>query len=105
MRRIGILMPWAANDPTAKARVGAFQQELQQLGWTDGRNIRIDVRWAAGAWSSVKPRHSRLGPRLMPAIEAHPMHLWPRCLGFHLRLYLVGYAVPEVPLDLLLGAA
>jgi putative ABC transport system substrate-binding protein len=38
MRRISILMPWAANDPTAKARVGAFQQELQQLGWTDGRN-------------------------------------------------------------------
>ena len=33
----------------------------------------------------------------------HP--IWPRCLGFHLRLYLVGYAVPEVPLDLLLGAA
>jgi len=33
------------------------------------------------------------------------MHLWPRCLGVHLRLYLVGYAVPEVPLDLLLGAA
>ena len=41
-------MPWAANDPTAKARVGAFQQELQQLGWTDGRNILIDIRWAAG---------------------------------------------------------
>jgi putative ABC transport system substrate-binding protein len=48
MRRIGVLMgSLAADDPEAMARIGAFLQELQQLGWTDGRNVRIDYRWAA----------------------------------------------------------
>ena len=44
MRRIGA----AADDPDALARQAAFVQGLQQLGWTDGRNVRIDTRWAAG---------------------------------------------------------
>ena len=48
MRRIGVLMPLAADDPEAKARVGAFLQGLAQLGWTIGRNVRIDQRWWAG---------------------------------------------------------
>jgi putative tryptophan/tyrosine transport system substrate-binding protein len=48
MRRIGVLMPFAADDPEAKARLAAFYQGLQQLGWTDGRNVRIDVRWGSG---------------------------------------------------------
>ena len=39
--------PAAADDPEAQARVAAFLQGLQQLGWTDGRNVRIDYRWAA----------------------------------------------------------
>jgi ABC-type uncharacterized transport system substrate-binding protein len=65
MRRIGILMPWASNDPTAKARVGAFQRELQQLGWTDGRNIRIDIRWAAGNAEESRKQASEL-VRLAP---------------------------------------
>jgi len=60
MRRIGILMPWAANNPTAKARVAAFQQELQQLGWTDGRNIRIDIRWVAGNADETRKQASEL---------------------------------------------
>jgi putative tryptophan/tyrosine transport system substrate-binding protein len=46
MRRIGVLMDRDANDPDAKARVSAFTQGLIELGWTDGRNVRIDVRWA-----------------------------------------------------------
>ena len=41
-------MTTAADDPEAQARVAAFLQGLQQLGWTDGRNVRIDSRWAAG---------------------------------------------------------
>ena len=45
MRRIGVLMNRAAGDPEGVARVAAFQHGLQQLGWTDGRNVRIDVRW------------------------------------------------------------
>ena len=44
-RRIGILMTIAANDPEAQARIVVFAQALQALGWTDGRNARIDVRW------------------------------------------------------------
>jgi putative tryptophan/tyrosine transport system substrate-binding protein len=45
MRRIGVLMPLAADDPEARARLAAFMQALQQLGWTDGRNMRIETRW------------------------------------------------------------
>ena len=48
MRRIGVLMNLAADDPEALGRITAFVQGLQQLGWTDGHNMRIDARWAAG---------------------------------------------------------
>src|SRR6516165_661002 len=48
MRRIGVLMNTVADDPVAQAQAKAFQQGLQQLGWTDGRNVRIDYRWTAG---------------------------------------------------------
>jgi putative ABC transport system substrate-binding protein len=48
VRRIGVLMGQAEDDPEAQARVAAFQQSLQRLGWSDGRNVRIDSRWAAG---------------------------------------------------------
>src|SRR5437879_2837976 len=48
VRRIGVLINLAADDPDSPARVAAFAQGLQELGWTDGRNIRIDYRWAAG---------------------------------------------------------
>jgi putative tryptophan/tyrosine transport system substrate-binding protein len=47
MRRIGVLMGVAADDPEGQARVTLFVQALQQLGWTDGRNMRIEVRWGA----------------------------------------------------------
>src|SRR6266700_6565629 len=48
MRRIGVLHTPAADDSEGQARSAAFLQGLQQLGWTDGRNVRIDTRWAAG---------------------------------------------------------
>ena len=48
VRRIGVLMPTAADDPQSLARVGAFLQGLQELGWTDGRNVRIEYRWGSG---------------------------------------------------------
>jgi ABC-type uncharacterized transport system substrate-binding protein len=47
-RRIGVLMNLAADDPQALSRITAFVQGLQQLGWTEGRNMRIDTRWSAG---------------------------------------------------------
>ena len=45
MRRIGILMNRAANDAEGQARLAAFRQALEQLGWSEGRNMRIDIRW------------------------------------------------------------
>jgi ABC-type uncharacterized transport system substrate-binding protein len=48
MRRIGVLMNLSADDPEGQARVVAFVQGLQQTGWTDGRNVRLDIRWGAG---------------------------------------------------------
>jgi hypothetical protein len=48
MRRVGMLTPLPADDPEVQRRHTAFLQGLQQLGWTDGRNIRIDARWSGG---------------------------------------------------------
>jgi putative ABC transport system substrate-binding protein len=48
VRRIGVLMPYYENDPVMKPRRPAFTQALAGLGWTDGRNVRIDLRWAGG---------------------------------------------------------
>jgi putative ABC transport system substrate-binding protein len=48
MRRIGVLMITAETDPQAEADRAAFTRELERLGWTDGKNVRIDHRWAAG---------------------------------------------------------
>ena len=45
MRRLGMLMNRAADDPRGQVELAAFQQALQQLGWSDGRNIRFDTRW------------------------------------------------------------
>ena len=46
VRRIGVLMSRDENDPVNKLRVSAFTQALAGLGWTDGRNVRLDLRWA-----------------------------------------------------------
>ncbi len=48
VRRIGVLIPLSENDTVAQAEVTAFLEGLQQLGWTSGRNARIEIRWAAG---------------------------------------------------------
>ena len=47
VRRIGVLMN-ISDDPEGKARLAAFRQSLEQLGWIDGRNVRIDTKWADG---------------------------------------------------------
>jgi putative ABC transport system substrate-binding protein len=48
MRRIGVLLTTAADDPESLVRIGAFLQGLQELGWTDARNMRIEYRWGSG---------------------------------------------------------
>jgi ABC transporter substrate binding protein len=47
-RRIGVLMGLAESDPEGQARIVAFRRALQALGWTEGRNIQVDYRWAGG---------------------------------------------------------
>ena len=48
VRRIGVLMHTAADEPESQARLAAFMQGLQELGWAVGRNLRIDYRWSVG---------------------------------------------------------
>jgi putative tryptophan/tyrosine transport system substrate-binding protein len=48
VRRIGVLLPYAENDAEAKSHLSALTQQLKRLGWSEDRNIRIDVRYAAG---------------------------------------------------------
>ncbi len=54
MRRIGVLMSLAADDPESSRRLTAFVQGLQGLGWTDGRNARLDIRWGAGQADRIR---------------------------------------------------
>jgi putative tryptophan/tyrosine transport system substrate-binding protein len=54
VRRVGLLQGLAADDPVAQANNAAFLQGLQQLGWTDGRNVRIDIRWGAGNIADIR---------------------------------------------------
>jgi putative ABC transport system substrate-binding protein len=67
-RRIGVLMPGGENDPEQRACLSAFTQALADLGWVDGRNVRMDLRWGHGdnnrirasrwSWSSCNPTSS-----------------------------------------------
>ena len=54
VRRIGVLMSFDENDPTMKLRVSAFTQALAGLGWTDGRNMRMDLRWGGGDINRIR---------------------------------------------------
>jgi putative tryptophan/tyrosine transport system substrate-binding protein len=54
MRRIGVLMPFAENEPVGKTFVSAFTQAFAELGWTDGRNVRMDLRWGAGDTNRIR---------------------------------------------------
>jgi len=54
IRRIGVLIPFAESDAEAQTQVIAFREQLQRLGWTDGRNVRIDYRWAVGAVGLIR---------------------------------------------------
>jgi putative tryptophan/tyrosine transport system substrate-binding protein len=57
VRRIGALVSGAEDDPEMQARIRAFEQELALLGWTDGRNVRIDTRWATTDTDTIR-RHA-----------------------------------------------
>jgi len=76
-RHIGVLMATAADEPESQVRLAAFLQAFQQLGWSDGRNLRIDYRWSAGD-------AARVGATALPradgdchAQQLKPPSLWP----------------------------
>ena len=54
VRRIGVLMPYDENDPVGKTQVSAFTQALAGLGWTNGRNIPMELRWGGGDINSIR---------------------------------------------------
>ena len=60
MRRIGVLLNSAADDPAAQSRLTAFLQGLQELGWTHGRNVRIAIRWGADDAERVRKSAAEL---------------------------------------------
>jgi ABC-type uncharacterized transport system substrate-binding protein len=71
MRRIGVLMSLAADDSEGQARITAFVQGLQELGWTVGRNVRIDYRWAAGDAERIRRYAAELAALAPDVILAH----------------------------------
>jgi putative ABC transport system substrate-binding protein len=71
MRRIGILLPATADDPEFQARVGAFHQALALLGWTIGRNVRIDTRWATANAADIRRHAAELAALTPDVILAH----------------------------------
>jgi putative ABC transport system substrate-binding protein len=71
MRRIGVLMAMSADDPEGQARLGAFAQGLQQLGWTIGQNIRIDYRWSGANADELRKYAAELVALTPDVILAH----------------------------------
>src|SRR6516165_1176266 len=75
MRRIGVLMPLARDNPEGQARITAFVQGLQKLGWTDGRNLQIEYRWGSGDLQKAATELVALSPDVIfasntPAVAA-----------------------------------
>ena len=62
MRRVGVLMPFAPDDPEARMRVAALEQGLRDLGWVDSRNLHIDYRWTTDDPDRLRGK----GPRWWP---------------------------------------
>ena len=54
LRRIGVLMQYDENDPEGKVRYSAFTRALADLGWTDGHNLRMELRWAGGDTNRIR---------------------------------------------------
>ena len=75
VRRIGVLMPFAKDNPEGQARIAALLKELQRLGWTDGRNLQIEYRWDTGDLRKAATELVALSPEVIfgsatPAVAA-----------------------------------
>ena len=71
MRRLGVLLSAAADDAEFQAWIGAFQQGLALLGWTIGRNVRIDTRWATANAAEIRRHAAELAALAPDVILAH----------------------------------
>jgi len=71
VRRIGVLLPAAADDPVFQARLAAFHQGLALMGWTIGRNVRIDTRWATSNAADIRRHAAELVALTPDVILAH----------------------------------
>ena len=71
MRRVGVLLPAPSDDAEFQARVGAFLQGLQQSGWSIGRNVRIDTRWATANAADIRKHAAELAALAPDLILAH----------------------------------
>jgi putative ABC transport system substrate-binding protein len=71
MRRIGVLMNLAADDPQSQARLAAFAQGLQQLGWTIGQNVLVDYRWGGGNAETMRKHAAELVALAPDVVLAH----------------------------------
>src|SRR5262245_37034436 len=71
MRRIGVLLPATVNEPGFQAWFGAFLGGLALLGWTTGRNVQIDVRWATPNAAEIRRHAAELAALVPDAILAH----------------------------------
>jgi hypothetical protein len=80
LRRIGVLMAMNENDPEPKAELSGFTQWLAELGWTDGRNLRIDVRWGAGNFGRMQQFAKEL-VGLQPDVILRTHHSSDRCIA------------------------
>jgi putative ABC transport system substrate-binding protein len=68
VRRIAMLSGFTAGDPEAQARIAAFQQGLKELGWSDGRNLRIDYLWAGGGGAEAMRARAKEAADLKPDV-------------------------------------
>ena len=77
VRRVGVLMPYDENDAVPKRRFSAFTQTVADLGWTDGRNVRMDLRWTGADINRIRALAKEL-------VGLQPDHRLRR-LGCHAR--------------------
>jgi putative tryptophan/tyrosine transport system substrate-binding protein len=71
MRRIGVLMPFSADDAESQTRMRAFLQTLALSGWTIGRNVRIDTHWATSDAAEIRKHAAELAALAPDVILAH----------------------------------
>ena len=79
VRLVGVLLAMAPSDPEAQLRVKAFEAGLRELGWTEGRNLRLEYRWAPGDATLLRTQATELVSLAPDLILATSSPLWRLC--------------------------